>query len=256
MVTPAGDFVESERPPVALRAAHLDSLQQGQSLWLEQRVRTGRSWSLPDCVYVVVEDCEIVEFHASPHLDPIDAFTRALEACGARSMVCTSFDAPAISVASARATTTDEVGILFHTYRATQPVWPDGFTIRDGLVADVDIVAGLDDGFFDGPDEIAGFQQRGGLVIGEFGGDLVGCALSTVVIDGRPGIDVGMWVSPAWRGRGFGPVLVGAAAARAEASGGIPIAGCDVANIASIRSLMRVGFVADHRLIRFVFDGD
>ncbi|MEN9504859.1 MAG: hypothetical protein RI958_785, partial [Actinomycetota bacterium] len=161
-----------------------------------------------------------------------------------------------IRVASAHATTTDEVGILFHSYTPAQRMWPDGFTIRDGRSDDVDLVADLDDGFFDGPDEIAGYQQRGGLLVGEFGGELAGCALSTVVIDGRPGIDVGMWVSPAWRGRGIGSTLVGAAAERAEASGGRPIAGCDVANIASIRSLLRVGFVADHRLIRFVFDGD
>lgn len=254
----AATFGETEVPPPGLRTAYLNSLRHSQELWLEQRVHAGRTWSRGDHAYVVADDDEIVEFYAAPHLDPMATFADAVKVCHARAMVGKSFDERAIRAASDYVAAVgiprhaEDIGILFRTYTATRHDCASGLTIRDGQPGDVEIIARLDDGFFDDPSEIAEYQSHAGLVVAELDGELVGCGLSTTVIDGRSAVDVGMWVAPAWRGRGFGASLVGAVAERVQSAGGAPIAGCDIANIASMRSLVRVGFVADHRIMRLV----
>lgn len=251
-------FGETEAPPSGLRTAYLDSLRHSQELWLEQRVRAGRTWSRGDHAYVVADDDEIVEFYAAPSLDPMTTFADAAKACRARAMVGKSFDERAIWAASDYAAASgipgkaEDIGILFRTYTTTGHDGASGLTIRDCHPGDVEIIARLDDGFFDDPAEIAAYQSHAGLIVGALDGELVGCGVSTTVIDGRTAVDVGMWVAPAWRGRGFGASLVGAVAERVRAAGGAPIAGCDIANVASMRSLVRVGFVADHRIVRLV----
>lgn len=253
-VVSAATFDETEAPPPHARSAYLDGLCHSQELWLEQRVSTGRTWSWRDHAYVVADDDEIVEFYAAPHLDQVSVFANAVRACRAHTMVCKSFDEQAITVASGYGATSgnvEDVGILFRSHTATRLDLPSGLTISDGRFDDVELIAQLDDGFFDDTSEIAHYLSHGGLVVAKLDGALVGCGLSIPVIDGRSAVDIGMWVAPAWRGRGFGASLVGAVAERVHAAGGVPIAGCDIANTASIRSLVRGGFAPDHRMMRF-----
>jgi GNAT superfamily N-acetyltransferase len=254
----AATFGEAAVPPSGLRTAYLDSLRHSQELWLEQRVHAGRTWSRGDDAYVVADDDEIVEFYAAPDLDPIATFADAVKASHARAMVVKSFDERAIRAASDYIAAVgipghaEDIGILFRTYTTTRHDLASGLTIKDGHPGDVEIIARLDDGFFDDPAEIAEYQSHAGLIVAELDGELVGCGVSTTVIAGRSAVDVGMWVAPAWRGRAFGAALVGAVAERVQTAGGAPIAGCDIANITSMRSLVRVGFVADHRITRLV----
>ena len=121
-----------------------------------------------------------------------------------------------------------------------------------GVCADIAELAELSDDFFDGPSEIAEYIAADGLTVyRRRAGALIGAGVRHRVVEAIDGVDIGMVVAPAFRGRGYGAEIVRDLKARCHDLKQRPICGCDIDNIASQRTLERAGFVSRHNLLEF-----
>ena len=111
----------------------------------------------------------------------------------------------------------------------------------------------VDDGFFDDDAEATAYARAGQMFLYEADGGLIGCGLLQRVTPDREAYDVGMTVAPSQRRRGFGRHIVRRLADLCISTGGRPIAGCSIENLASQRCLESAGFQSEHKLIEFAW---
>lgn len=247
-------FVETAAPPETLRQAYLDGLQQPQDLYLERLVSAGRTWCYEQVAYFVANQGQIVEFFvAASHVAMIAAlFDAAMVSFGATLVLCKSFDTQLLFAALSGPAEVTSIGLLFRRIANPSFVPQEALKFRSGSIEDVAAIAKLDDGFFDGPSEIRSYAEAGGLFILSTLGDLVGCGIAVPVIPGRRDIDVGMWVAPHHRGKGYGSHIVAYLKHYYLTRGLRPICSCSTANVASYRALMAAGFASEHRILQIL----
>lgn len=247
-------FVETATPPETLRQAYLDGLQEPQELYLEHLVSSGRTWRYGQVAYAVANHGRLVEFFvAASHAEQIGAlFDAAMTASGARSVLCKSFDTQLLLAALSRPAEVTPTGLLFRRVVDASFASQEALTFRSGSIDDVAAIARLDDGFFDGVSEIQSYVKAGGLFLLSVHGELAGCGIATPVITGRVDIDVGMWVAPSHRGKGYGSHIAAYLKHHYLCQGLRPICGCSTANIVSYRALNAAGFTSEHRIFQIV----
>lgn len=242
-------------PPVNLRNAYLDGLAEPQELFLERLVSAGDVLCLGERAYAVVNGGSLVEFHAeeTSHKLHRSLLDEAMRLSGASEILCKSFDKQLLEAVPGQASGAETVGHLFRRTVDVRVAARAEVTPRPASAGDVAEVARLNDGFFDSIEEIEDYAAIDGLQLFTSGGAVIGCGIARPVIAGRGDIDVGMWVVPEHRRRGYGSQIVAEMKRRVLARGGRPICGCDVANAASYHALVAAGFVSEHRLLRIPY---
>lgn len=247
-------FLETNAPPKTLRQAYLDGLQEPQELYLERLVSAGRTWCYDQVAYAVANHGQLVEFFvAKSHVAEIGTlFDAAMMSSGATRVLCKSFDTQLLFAALSHPAEVTSVGLLFRRMANTSFLPQDALTFRSGSIDDVAAIARLDDGFFDDASEIQSYAEAGGLFVLSTLGEVVGCGIATPVVTGRPDIDVGMWVAPNHRRKGYGSHIVAYLKYHFLTRGLHPICGCDTSNLASYRALNAAGFASEHRLLQIV----
>jgi GNAT superfamily N-acetyltransferase len=173
-----------------------------------------------------------------------------MTASGARSVLCKSFDTRLLVAALSHPTEVTPTALLFRRIADASFAQQDALTFRSGSIDDVAAIARLDDGVFDGVSEIRSYVEAGGLFLLSTHGEFAGCGIATPVITGRTDIDVGMWVAPNHRGKGYGSHI--AAYLKHHYLCQRPICGCSAANIPSYRALTAAGFASEHRILQIV----
>jgi GNAT superfamily N-acetyltransferase len=247
-------FLETAAPPETLRQAYLDGLREPQELYLERLVSSGRTWRYGQVAYAVANHGRLVEFFvAASHAAQIGAlFDAAMTASGARSVLCKSFDTQLLLAALLHPAEVTPTALLFRRIADPSFAPQEALTFRSGSIDDVAAIASLDDGFFEGVSEIQSYVQAGGLFLLSAHGEFAGCGIATPVITSRADIDVGMWVVPNHRRKGYGSHIAAYLKHRYLCKGLRPICGCSTANIASFRALNAAGFPSEHRILQIV----
>ncbi len=212
----------------------------------------GRTWHCDDLAYVVTNEHQVVELFAAPsclgHLETL--FAAALEASGATSVLCKSFDTQLLFAALSRPAEVTSPGLLFR--RIADPAFRPlpNFEMQNCAAGDMAEILHLDDGFFDGIEELESYADAAGLSVLRVAGEIAGCGIAKAVIPSRNAIDIGMWVAPAFRRQGFGSYLAAYMKNQCLQRGLRPICGCGSENAGSYRALNAAGFVSEHRLLR------
>lgn len=235
-----------------LRADYLASLPEPQEFHCERLSREGRPFLITQAGevlgYVITDGAStLVEFHAAGS-KLFDAF---VEQAGIRRVLCKSFDDPLHSACTGRAAQSTTKGLLYR--RIVDPAFTPDPAIRIRLANehDVPVILAADDGFFRDDVEAISYARAGKLFLCEAEASLAGCGLLQRVTPDREAYDIGMMVVPARRRRGLGRHIVHHLVHLCLSIGKRPIAGCDVANLASRRCLESAGFLSEHRLIEF-----
>lgn len=244
--------------PSDWRRARLRGLVEPQEFYLERLVSRGAAFAVENggvrIGHVALNGDMIVEIH----LDEAGlALTRsALEALvlrGARRLLVQSFDPMFDVLAAVIGSTPFARGQLYREIVDQDFVRRADVVESPAVSDDIAELAVLSNDFFDSAAEIAAFVDANALTVfrNEAGG-VLGAGLSSVVIPGIPVVDIGMVVTPAFRGRGYGAYIVRSLKAKCLLRGERPICGCDIDNFASRRTLQRAGFVSRHELVEFV----
>ncbi len=165
-----------------------------------------------------------------------------------------SFDHQLLKVAEFSGAKSTQTGYLFRKFIAATTVSDPEFLFRRSSLADLAAIWKMNDDFFGSFDEISDLNDTGNLWVLEVHNEVVGCGVSTRVIEGSNAIDLGMLISPKWRRRGYGSILMSKLANHMIETGLSPICGCAEHNVASRMTLQKAGFVTEHRLVHCEFD--
>ena len=270
--------MDGARPPQVLRQGYLASLAHPQELYLENLVQAGRTVLVYDdrdgdggngavardravdrdriVGYAVIGGEAVVEFFLAPDVLAAlpAAFAAVLDHTQVGRALCKTFDTLLLTAAASRPAHTSTAGYLFREVRDPSFTPDPDVVTRIGLLADLDAVWSIQDGFFDDRGEVRQYLDAQSLFLYEAGGgELLGCGILTRVVPGDTAVDVGMVVAPAHRRRGLGSYIVADLKARCLRVGDRPIAGCDAANLASRRALENAGFTTAHSLLEFTY---
>lgn len=204
--------------------------------------------------YAVVNDGAIVEFLlCGEQLSALPtAFKSVLDTTGASRALCKTFDASMLTAAASQPATTKTTGYLFrriidHSLNAMPEV-----NARVGTGDDIDRVLSMHDNFFTDRHEIERYVETSELYLFESADHaLLGCGITTRVIEGLDAVDVGMVVAREHRRRGLGSHILSELKHGCLQRGDRPIAGCSADNVGSRRALERAGFATTHSVIEF-----
>ena len=251
------DIERAARIPARLRTAYLDALSEPQELYQENQVRSGDVYLVTTrgeaIGYAVFSNYVLVEFYLEDWTMTRGAeiFNAALASGGASAAICKTFDAGMLTLALCDSAATRTTGELFRRYIDVDYTRDPAIAEAPATRADVDDIAAADDDeFWRDRAEIERYVDAAGLFLfREASGALLGCGLTTRVIEGRDWVDVGMIVAPGHRRRGLGAYIIRCLKAKVVAQGLRPIAGCSVDNVASRRALENAGFVRSHSIV-------
>ncbi|OUS07991.1 hypothetical protein A9Q96_04675 [Rhodobacterales bacterium 52_120_T64] len=250
------EFELSTSPPNSLRRSYLNSLAEPQEWFLEELIQNGQCWSIPSVAYGVTSAQTLVEFfveksHSEYSLHLFEVLRRQSKF---NVVLAKSFDHQLLKTAESFGAKSTQTGFLFRKYVAATTVSDTGLVFKRSTLADLSAIWEMNDNFFSSFEEISDLNGLGSLWILEVQNEVVGCGVSTRVIEGRNAIDLGMLISPKWRRRGYGSILMSKLSSHMVESGLRPICGCAEHNIASRMTLQKAGFVTEHRLVHCEFD--
>lgn len=230
-----------------------------QEYFLELQVQRGRCYRIaPDsdtAGYLIVNNQGVlVEIHIESRsgIVPAEIAADSIQELGIHSIWCLSFDKETMELCRQLCENEPTViGISCRVYNR-QPLLPHSFVARTAEPSDLAAILAINEpDILESPEEAADYISKGGLILFEQAGDLLGFGVISPIMPSRPEVDIGMLVAPGFRGNGYGAAFIQHLAEHVLAHGQIPVCGCDVQNHASRRSLENAGFVTEYRLVEF-----
>ena len=247
----------------ALRERYLDGLIAGQDALLEILVRDGRVHHIvvEDEIigYAVVTDRALTEYFVVPERE-YDAYLilpHLVEQLGIQKALVKTFDH--VLLMSALFHSEDGKvgvrGVLVRDYikRALPEIPEIEYSQRTATLDDMPAIQAIDQPVFTNPERLRFVVSQGFVELFErpaaLGGQLVGFGLMRPVIEGRPHVEVGVAVDPAYRNKGYAMHMLRDVVEHCIARGLIPVSGCARSNEPSIRMGTRMGLTARYLLV-------
>ncbi|MGV3526493.1 MAG: GNAT family N-acetyltransferase [Candidatus Sericytochromatia bacterium] len=241
-----------------LRAAYLAQLPQAQEWFCEQQSQAASVLGLTDgqrwLGYCLYSGSTLVAWYldASQQAQATAHFAEALRSQSLTQALCQSFDAPLLALCLSQGAPYRVNALLYRDWQAPSVSATPPLTARLAQAADLAEVMLLNDAFFEGPEEAAGYLARQELLLYTLpDGESVGCGIFQRVTPAQQAWDIGMVVSPAQRRKGYGTAIIAHLRTWCQARGWEPICGCSADNLGSQRCLEAAGFVSHYRLLHF-----
>ncbi|MCK5773999.1 MAG: GNAT family N-acetyltransferase [Thermoplasmata archaeon] len=245
-----------------LRSDHLDHLCQPQELYLEIILKDSVPYVFRynglDIGYALLGDGKaLFEFHIIERYLPMaqEAFQKALKDLQVETAFCQSFDHLCLSMCMIYMKKRKIVGFHFRD-RIDHPLFERDEVIneRTATIEDLDLLTRYRDGIYDDDEvkDIPYWIGKGTTVIFEGeGGNFIGYGMYNRAVHDRNWYDIGMYVKPDLREKGYGVYMISRMDEYVTSLGGLSTAGCEPDNIGSKRTLEKAGFASKHVLIEF-----
>ncbi len=246
----------------SLRGAYLDSIPFTQEYYLEILLEKANQYEIvkdeiKTGYFFLSDDNCLLEYYVKPeNINNVDLiFGKILNEFSVKTALCKTFDAPLLNSCLTYSTDISVIGILFRELqKRPTPIPPPGLVIRKGIPADEVAIITVNEHVFDHPSEVIQYIRSEQIILFEINNNLAGFGIFSPVYPGRPEHDIGMLVTPDFRNKGIGRIIVRHLIDYCEMNGWKPSAGCAIENTASRRCLEKSGFVATHRLLEFNFN--
>jgi GNAT superfamily N-acetyltransferase len=244
-----------------LRQRYLDGLIASQDALLEILVRDGQVHHVvvDDEVigYAVVTDGALVEYFVVPEREyhAYLALPQLAAQHGVRKALVKTFDHVFLmSTLFNRPSGQVSVrGVLVRDYvRRELPRSPElEYTQRTATPDDLPAIQAIDQPVFTHPERLRFVVGQGFVELFErpAGGPLIGFGLMRPVVEGRPHVEVGVAVDPAFRNQRYAMHMMRDMFDHCVARGLTPISGCARDNEVSIRMGTRIGLVSRYLLV-------
>lgn len=245
-----------------LREQYLDSLCEPTELYYDLMCRESETFDVVmDGIragYVLLSDKGVLLgffIEEGPSIDSGEIFAKILEDLGVEKALCQSLDHLFISLCLLNFDKKRIIGFSFRNiYEPSDPIPQFDLTERRATLEDVGLLSNYSDGIFEESEigDIPFWVKKGGCMIFEDGeGSFVGYGLINRTIDNRDWFDIGMYVRPEMRNKGYGTHIIDRMADVCFMNEWRPTAGCDKNNVASKKTLEKAGFVSKHVLVEF-----
>ena len=243
------------------RSRYLSSLSESQELFLENLVRNGTTFEIISSAaeslgYFTVHENIIVElFLQTPshslvsHL--LEVFKKEMNL---ERWYIKTFDPIFNFVDSDKTVNARNLAYLFRKVDASKRIASSRISANRATALDLEEISFINDGFFESVEEIDEYISRKMLFTYKNPSEeLLACGILTRVIESNPHLDIGMMVAPNYRNQGIGTHVVKDLISQCTSLGGVPIAGCEISNLASKRTLESAGFVSEYKIVELDF---
>jgi GNAT superfamily N-acetyltransferase len=245
-----------------LRRLHFDELPLPQELYSEILVKD------TDPVVFIEDNNEVgycllndegkmFEFFLLPgHVPKVDSIlNEVVELYNIKFIVCQTFDHLTLSQCLIRMKKRKILGYNFRERTGPSGKIP-AFDVgsRTATIGDHELILKHSEGIFDDNEkkDIPYWIDKGSIIIFEDENNgFLGYGIFNRTLPDRNWFDVGMYVSPDFRKRGFGTFIIDRMADHVTVMGGIPNAGCSFENIGSRKTLEKAGFITRYLIVEF-----
>ena len=123
--------------------------------------------------------------------------------------------------------------------------------MRYAQISDLPFLISQDDEVFEPKEHLEVNVNRKEIIICEKNSLIVGCGFLTRIAEDFDYFDLGVWVNPDHRRKGYAVSIMQYMRSLCLTSGWVPICGCSVENHASQKMLSKIGYVCNHKLLEF-----
>jgi GNAT superfamily N-acetyltransferase len=203
------------------------------------------------------EDNVIHEFFLETEYVPRapEIFKMVLEELPVEKAICQSWDHLFMSMCLLHFEKKKGVGHIFRDrIEPRKPIPEFDLKERKATLDDIELLTKYRDEIFDDNevDQIPYWIEKGGCIIYEDDdGNFIGYGMINRTIEGRDSFDIGMYVNPEYRKKGYGTWIINRLANTCIQNGWRPTAGCALKNTYSKKTLERAGFVSKHLIVEF-----
>jgi GNAT superfamily N-acetyltransferase len=242
-----------------LREEYLDSLPFPQELYLELFCREADSLlvsvDITEVGYLLMLDSTILEFYVIDeylaHSDEI--FIKALSDFNIKNSIAKSFDFLIMSISLTHSKSSIVEGCLFRDFIGNEIEANARISHRLATINDFEMLKNHMEEVFDHEQEILDVLHQDGMNIYSIDEKMIGYGIFQRSIEGRNSFDIGMYVVPDERKKGYGSYIINDLRLLCKQNGWYPTLGCDINNIGSRKTLEKAGFVSKHRIVEFTF---
>lgn len=240
------------------RMAYLTSLPAFQDIYIEFIVSESESYLLLTndemMGYVIVStdhvlvECYIADKYLQVQYNP---FSHIIAQLGIRSIYCKTFDYLLLNCCVAQNLPYKTIGYLYRDYIDSENPGTINLNSRYAKKSDIPFLISQEDEVFEPRNLIEAHVNNKNIVIFEKGTDIVGCGFLTQVHPAFDYYDIGVWVHPAYRRKGYATEIVQHLNRACLDNNSKPIVGCDAQNTASQNMLDKLGFISKYKLLEF-----
>ncbi len=123
--------------------------------------------------------------------------------------------------------------------------------MRYAQISDLPFLISQDDEVFEPKEHLEVNVNRKEIIICEKNSLIVGCGFLTRIAEDFDYFDLGVWVNPDHRRKGYAVWIMQYMRSLCLNSGWVPICGCSAENHASQKMLSKIGYVCNHKLLEF-----
>lgn len=250
-----------------LRKYYLNSLPESQECFIELLVESGSYYNISVDETVVgyaissIDDIlgktgenVLVEFYLKDELLSRcdEVFALVIKELSIGMVYCKSFDSLMLNCCLMQQMQYEVFGRMFRKILASEKFHTDSrYEVRLAQMSDYDFLLEQKGGLYETPKELENLigKKTVKMFIGQ--GQLVGCGYSIPVLPNGDYYDIGMWTNPEFRNTGVATYIISYLKEECTNNKKIPVCGCAVDNIASMKTLEKNGFVSKYKLIKF-----
>jgi GNAT superfamily N-acetyltransferase len=240
------------------RMEYLSSLPAFQDIYIEFIVNESEPYLLltndeimgyaivsPDHILV---ECYIADKYLQVQYNP---FPHIIAQFGIKEIYCKTFDYLLLNFCVAQNMPYKTIGYLYRDYIDSENPGTIDLSSRYAEKSDISFLISQDDEVFEPKDLLESQISNKSIVIFENGPDIAGCGFLTRVHRAFDYYDIGVWVHPAYRRKGYATGIVQHLKHICLDNNWKPIIGCDAQNTASQSMLDKQGFISKHKLLEF-----
>lgn len=243
------------------RMAYLTSLPFFQELYVEWLVERSSLYTLyyqdVDVGYVCISDKKIlVEFFIrAPYLYlKEELFDALIKELNPQKAYVKSFDCLFLACCIAFHKKCKPLGLLFRHINERIVYSKDpGFSVKIADDSDYSFLAAQGNDLYENEEELNRLVGNRNIYMYRLGNELIGCGLKIRVHARFDYYDIGMWVKPEYRGKGYAKQIIGDLKQICHREHVKPICGCAIENVASRKVLEANGMNSVHHLLEFAF---
>lgn len=241
-----------------LRIEYLDSLPVFQDVFLEFIIKESDCYKLlsdnqPIGYVLVSSDNILLEYFIQSKYSTrsIDIFNLIVNDLSIRSVYCKSFDFQLLDCCLTNSLSYSLNGCLYRDFIDSGIQRNPDLSFRYANSADLPFLYQQDDEVFEPKELLDTYIRNKGIIILQLSDSILGCGFLTQVHPKYKYFDIGVWVNPENRMKGYATQIMLYLKDLCLNNDLVPICGCDIQNIASQKMLGGLGFISKHKLIEF-----
>lgn len=242
----------------ALRKQYLNSLPKFQDIYLELVIYDSVYYKLSSdnqvIGYAIVSTDDIlVEFYIKDAFsgNNPEYFLTLIQQLNIKVVYCKSFDHLLLNCCLTYSLPYKVIGYLYRDIADKGLPMNRNLSFRFAGTNDLPFLQQQNDEVFEPKALLKDFVERNGIIILEQGDQIAGCGFLTQVVADFPYYDLGVWVDPTYRRKGYAVQIMLYMIRQCHNNGWTPICGCDAANTASQGMLSKLGFISHYKLLEF-----